>query len=507
MKNFPVPYPNELVYSTIARAGIYQGIISPKQLLDEVYDNRKVVATLGLPSHLHVIAQHLNKTGSFSVNHLIYKHTIFPLYAPFVGAERRDKAVELMVAKAQGAVHLMLGVVASKVKSINQFRYCPTCAEEQLKSHGECFWMRTWYLPALPYCPQHGALVFFNKRVDDQRHQYFALSTFENTKADSKQGRSTLASLAPFLAPLLNASEAQTISPSYEQWTFFYKKLAEDLSLSRGNVIKHELIAELVKLRFSAASLQALNLSIYKDQETCWLKGLFRKHRKAFGYLQHSIVWRTLLPKLNAIEILRQASVAHAPSVVTLKQNYIKKETISSREKQNEWHKLVQDQQGVKAARQSSLGGALYAWLYRYDRDWLLNFNQKHKVVNIRSIKQVDWEQRDRQAVYDLLNQVRALDGHLEHPRITTNWLLKQIHNGALLAKNLEKLPFMSQCLTQYVESTADYQIRRLRRSYSVLVNEGIEPKRWILLRRSGLSAERMTEEAKVFLQKMNLVS
>ena len=52
MRNFPVPYSNELIYSTIARAGVYQGIVSPKQLLDEVYGNRKVVATLGLPSHL-----------------------------------------------------------------------------------------------------------------------------------------------------------------------------------------------------------------------------------------------------------------------------------------------------------------------------------------------------------------------------------------------------------------------------------------------------------------------
>lgn len=48
MRNFPVPYSNELIYSTIARAGVYQGIVSPKQLLDEVYGNRKVVATLGL---------------------------------------------------------------------------------------------------------------------------------------------------------------------------------------------------------------------------------------------------------------------------------------------------------------------------------------------------------------------------------------------------------------------------------------------------------------------------
>ncbi|EHP6676264.1 TniQ family protein, partial [Escherichia coli] len=83
MRNFPVPYSNELIYSTIARAGVYQGIVSPKQLLDEVYGNRKVVATLGLPSHLGVIARHLHQTGRYAVQQLIYEHTLFPLYAPF----------------------------------------------------------------------------------------------------------------------------------------------------------------------------------------------------------------------------------------------------------------------------------------------------------------------------------------------------------------------------------------------------------------------------------------
>ena len=39
MLNFPVPYPDELIYSLVARAGIHLGLTSPKQLLDEVFAN------------------------------------------------------------------------------------------------------------------------------------------------------------------------------------------------------------------------------------------------------------------------------------------------------------------------------------------------------------------------------------------------------------------------------------------------------------------------------------
>lgn len=91
MWNFPTPLTDELIYSTIARAGLHHGIQSPKQLLDEVFQDRKVVATLDLPSHLNAIVHLLERTGRFSLIDLIYKHTMFGLYAPFVQESHRQK--------------------------------------------------------------------------------------------------------------------------------------------------------------------------------------------------------------------------------------------------------------------------------------------------------------------------------------------------------------------------------------------------------------------------------
>lgn len=109
MLNFPVPHQDELIYSTVARAGVYHGIESPKQLLDAVFGDRKVIATIDLPCHLQEVAKQLQNTGHYSVEDLIYQHTLFPLYAPFVTDEHKNKAIKLMAARSQGAVHLMLG--------------------------------------------------------------------------------------------------------------------------------------------------------------------------------------------------------------------------------------------------------------------------------------------------------------------------------------------------------------------------------------------------------------
>ncbi|HAX8160070.1 TPA: transcriptional antiterminator [Escherichia coli] len=502
MRNFPVPYSNELIYSTIARAGVYQGIVSPKQLLDEVYGNRKVVATLGLPSHLGVIARHLHQTGRYAVQQLIYEHTLFPLYAPFVGKERRDEAIRLMEYQAQGAAHLMLGVAASRVKSDNRFRYCPDCVALQLNRYGEAFWQRDWYLPALPYCPKHGALVFFDRAVDDHRHQFWALGHTELLSDYPKDSLSQLTALAAYIAPLLDAPRAQELSPSLEQWTLFYQRLAQDLGLTKSKHIRHDLVAERVRQTFSDEALEKLDLKLAENKDTCWLKSIFRKHRKAFSYLQHSIVWQALLPKLTVIEALQQASALTEHSITTRPVSQsVQPNSEDLSVKHKDWQQLVHKYQGIKAARQSLEGGVLYAWLYRHDRDWLVHWNQQHQQERLAPAPRVDWNQRDRIAVRQLLRIIKRLDSSLDHPRATSSWLLKQTPNGTSLAKNLQKLPLVALCLKRYSESVEDYQIRRISQAFIKLKQEDVELRRWRLLRSATLSKERITEEAQRFLE------
>ena len=502
MRNFPVPYSNELIYSTIARAGVYQGIVSPKQLLDEVYGNRKVIATLDLPSHLGVIAKHLQQTGCYFVQQLIYEHTLFPLYAPFVGKERRDEVIRLMEHQAQGAVHLMLGVAASRVKSDNRFRYCPDCVALQLNRYGEAFWQRDWYLPALPYCSKHGALVFFDRAIDDHRHQFWALSHTELLSGYPNNSISQLTALAAYIAPLLDAPQLQELSPSLEQWTLFYQRLAQDLGLTRGKHICHDLVAERVRHSFSDEVLEKLHLTLEEHKETCWLKSIFRKHRKTFSYLQHSIVWQALLPKLTIIEALQQASAITEHSIATRRVSQSVQPSYEDLSvKHKDWQQLVHKHQGIKAARQSLEGGALYAWLYRHDRDWLVHWNQQHQQERLAPAPRVDWGQRDRIAVRQLLRIIRRLDSNLNHPRATSSWLLKQIPNGASFAKNLQKLPLVALCLKRYSESVEDYQIRRISQAFIKLKQEGLELRPWRLLRGATLSKERITKEARNFLE------
>ncbi|MDP4490039.1 TniQ family protein [Pseudoalteromonas piscicida] len=57
MACLPVPYPDELLYSVIARYGVHAGITSPKQLLDEVFQNRQIIASVTFQGHLSSLSR------------------------------------------------------------------------------------------------------------------------------------------------------------------------------------------------------------------------------------------------------------------------------------------------------------------------------------------------------------------------------------------------------------------------------------------------------------------
>ncbi|MEQ1543654.1 TniQ family protein [Methyloglobulus sp.] len=179
MINFPVPYPDEIIYSTIARYGVHFGITSPKQLLDDIYGDRKVVATIDLPNRFSLISAHLQDSkrdngSKFDIDTLIYEHTLFPLFAPFVPEDRRIKCRAWMKASSKGAIHLMLGIAASRIKVRNHLRYCPICIQEQISIYGEPYWKRIWQVAGIDHCPLHGLLLTAQVPNKTQhRHQFF----------------------------------------------------------------------------------------------------------------------------------------------------------------------------------------------------------------------------------------------------------------------------------------------------------------------------------------------
>ncbi|MEC8056397.1 MAG: TnsD family Tn7-like transposition protein, partial [Pseudomonadota bacterium] len=412
MLNFPMPYEHELIYSTVARAGTRLALDSPKQLLDEVFENRKVIATVDLPCHLNAII-HQFPNHQFTVQDIAYQHTLFPIYAPFVPEKRRQQCLKWMTDISQGSIHLALGINASRIPPIHKLRYCPQCLAEHLEKYGEYYWFRLWQIQGA-CCLQHGRLI--NSELDLRslhRHDFLVPSHQSCPEIEQTLTNPDHIFITSKLLELLTLPPSE--SPSYEQWTMFYYELARQNDCIRGqNQILHECILERITIRWSKKFLEQYCLADL-NSETSWLHHIFRKHRKSFSYLEHMIVIDALINKeWSFAEILNQVRSfrkINQNNHVDVHNNHITDLTISQREN---WLNLIK-QNGVKPAR--LLNAALYAWLYRNDKQWLLDTNQAFHQKYIPQGTKVDWHSRDLYFVKQLIKLNNTLLWDLDSPR------------------------------------------------------------------------------------------
>ena len=476
------------------------GIVSPKNLLDEVFGNRHIIATIDFPNHLKTLSANYPPSLNLTVENLIYRHTLFPAYAPFIPEERRQICVRLMAGTTRGAIHLALGAAASRLKQSNRLRYCPSCLKEQLKQFGEYYWMRKWQLAGVYCCPEHGPLhESLVERHSRHRHQFIYLQPNGKSKPQTAllTGIESLC-VAHFAHELLELPPS--ISPHPLQWSIYYQLLAKHAGYSRGKHIRFKDIAELVLSKWSASWLKAHNL-YPEDMESCWLKGIFRKHKKVFSYLEHCIALNSFSSNRQLQNVLEEVSSIPLPKS-TWPQKVAQlpsKQVIASRDA---WEAILITY-GPQQSRKSN--GALYAWLYRHDRDWLLNINNKYRHVRTFRKALVDWAARDREVESMLCILKRQFQHSLYCPRKSKNWYLSNIKYPSTISKNLKKLPRTKLFLKIHSETISLYQCRRLLVAKIKLHAKGYPITRWRLLRASGLNDLRMKEPASIFLERILL--
>ncbi|MBF7693142.1 TnsD family Tn7-like transposition protein [Acinetobacter pollinis] len=501
MLNFPTPYPNELIYSTIARAGIHHAITSPKQLLEEVFANRKVIATIDLPSHLTCLLTHLSL--NYTLEKIVYEHTLFPIHALFSPENTRLKCLHWMGSQSKGSIHLALGIAASKVKQITTHRYCHHCLEEQYHQYGEFFWSRLWYIQGANCCSKHKVKLseFLQPAHLNGRHQFIPASFILDRKQPHNPAHQLDLIISKRIDELLKLPLIK--SPTFHQWSQFYQRIAKQLGFNKGSKhIDHSKVYSTIVKIWDLNWLHQHHLDELKS-ETSWLKAIFRKHRKSFSYLEHIIVLETFHPKgwtWKSILSEIQQLPSDSPNTSMQVQVTEYKDISILIEKRNAWTSLIQ-KYGIKPSRIKN--AALYAWLYRNDKTWLLNKNRKFHTLPIPSRKKINWSLRDWQLVKQLFKTFYKSEDHLNLPRQSRNWYLRQLPQHSTVEKNLYQLPLTHKFLNTFSEDISSYQIRRITRTIIRFKKMNQHPANWQLLRHSGLSEERLTDEALKFLNQM----
>jgi len=154
---------------------------------------------------------------------------------------------------------------------------------------------------------------------------------------------------------------------------------------------------------------------------------------------------------------------------------------------------------GITACRHSH--PALYAWLYRHDRNWLKLHQGKRKLAC--PTPSVDWGKRDAQ----LLHNLRLLPQESTATRRTVAQLAIALDARAWVQKHPDKLPRTIRALLRLSESREAFAIRRIRMVHQRLGTALGTLPRWRFIRLAGLRPDlvqnrRIQEEMAQILQK-----
>ncbi|MGZ4995675.1 MAG: TnsD family Tn7-like transposition protein, partial [Methylobacter sp.] len=358
---------------------------------------------------------------------------------------------------------------------------------------------RQWQVLGADCCLDHGQLLTANvERRSHHRHEFFP-ATPKNCPSH-EQNESSYQSRAVTKQVISLLDCPSLLSPSSNQWTSYYRWIVQSSGLNRGRQIQYEAIKQRVIEHWGQQWLSAHGLAV-NDRDSCWLRAIFRKHHNSFSYLEHIVVLDAFLSAdwLLTDEIKSVSThpkEPHSSCKVSVSRAVNTDKTDAYRDK---WLGLLR-QFGAKQARTNG-GKAVYAWLYRYDRDWLLGINKQHqrpkKAINIR----VDWKVRDRAIVRSLCKIRDEYASDLNSPRRTMNWFLSHIDHSATVERKRSELPLTRLFLDKYCESIENYQIRRINNAIKLLAMENKSCKRWKIMRISGLSEERLREQARQLLE------
>ncbi|AFK86117.1 MULTISPECIES: TnsD family Tn7-like transposition protein [Thermoanaerobacterium] len=158
------------------------------------------------------------------------------------------------------------------------------------------------------------------------------------------------------------------------------------------------------------------------------------------------------------------------------------------------WKELRKQYPEMGKTQLRQIDNALFAWLYRNDREWLNQNSPDKKVTNAVNTR-VDWNQRDN----EILSQIKGIvdkmlnsDGKPE--RITISLIGSKLGIRGLLEKHLDKLPKTKAYLDSVIETNHDFRLRRIRWAVKELEKEGEELQMWKIMRRAGVREEYVTE-------------
>ncbi len=149
---FPMPYSGEWWYSVLCRYHVKSGNEKFQTTIRELFQGRpRAMIGAFFPNNtMHQIVSQL--PASFDLRNLILEHTPFRYYMRMYSLQEK---VDFLDALCKGEATTPTYIWKTAGGKNQPLRYCPLCAEEEVKRYGESCWHTLHQLPLVAVCDIH----------------------------------------------------------------------------------------------------------------------------------------------------------------------------------------------------------------------------------------------------------------------------------------------------------------------------------------------------------------
>lgn len=154
---FPEIYPDELVYSLLARYYVKAGYLTLAYALEDLYVHKYTIPdTEFLNKFRPEVVEVL--TRQTDLESLVQEHTMFSSYGRFLPKERKKEAYRILLAM-DGNFNNGLAIPKNQRGVGRYLKYCPMCAKEDREKYGETYWHRLHQIQGIKACRRHGCYL------------------------------------------------------------------------------------------------------------------------------------------------------------------------------------------------------------------------------------------------------------------------------------------------------------------------------------------------------------
>lgn len=157
---FPIPYPDEVLYSVLCRCWIRMGRPAPRAMTEALYGVRRSASVL-TPQYLERIATLLPNGVGITSKYFLNNTTVFPYFHPFLTEKRRAtfQSYFMNSIPSDRSQYFTLGIGKLRQPKAIHLRFCRSCWKDDEEIYGEPYWRRLHQLPGVLMCPVHNELL------------------------------------------------------------------------------------------------------------------------------------------------------------------------------------------------------------------------------------------------------------------------------------------------------------------------------------------------------------